>query len=210
MNDLVDKWTTLLSLPFSEVIKWSSGYFQCCVHCKEYSYYIWIVLDYMMCVFQLLGAVTGHWQSHKHVILSILSEATGTFLDFYLKNFCLLILPLCLSPSLLTNTSTLCRSQSATTSLKHCIVRLGGGKEKHYQRSWMRWIAAGTRRFMEIIFLKLFLPICRCSSLSDLHISVSARLLSVVNYLTPRGSFIHMHALFKVIRYDTPHSGLHQ
>lgn len=57
------------------------------VHCKEYSYYIWIVLDYMMCVFQLLGAVTGQWQSHKHVILSILSEATGTFLDFYLKTF---------------------------------------------------------------------------------------------------------------------------
>ena len=38
-----------------------------------------------MCVFQLIVAVTGHWQAHKHIILSILSMATGTFLDFYLK-----------------------------------------------------------------------------------------------------------------------------
>lgn len=79
-------------------------------------------------------------------------------------------------------------------------------KGKHYHWSRMRRIVTGTRRFVEIIFLKLLLPITSCLSLSDPHISVFARPLSVLYYLALQGSFIHMHALFEVIRYDTPES----
>lgn len=86
-----------------------------------------------------------------------------------------------------------------TTSQKCCIVHHSRGKVNTIiGHEWNKEICG--------IFLKLLLVITSCLSLSDPHISVFARLLSVFYYHAPPGSFIHMHALLKVIRYDTPES----
>lgn len=109
------------------------------------------------------------------------------------------------SVSLLTNTRAPCQSQSMTTP-KCRIVHPRGEKRKHYHWSRMRQIVTETQRFAEIISLKLLSPITSGLSPPDPRVLVSAGLLSGSHRLAPRGSPIHMHALFKVIRYDAPES----